>query len=190
MSCAKKLWFLRTPPEEKTLRASKISKRMKQVRKEIPNPMESPETRAKVAEAMRQRGDPFTEESRGGNGRESPYEKSLLLALTRLRPLWLWSLGYAVSLGKRQAGYPTNYKADIASVRYKIAVEVDGASHRNLSARVKDQKKDEKLRELGWFVLRCSNKEIMEDVRRTARRIVNTCIRSLPRLGAISQTGS
>lgn len=64
---------------------------------------------------------------------------------------------YAISLGKRQSGYPTCYKVDFGNPKTKIAVEVDGASHNTRLGQARDRKKEAKLQELGWLVLRVKN---------------------------------
>jgi very-short-patch-repair endonuclease len=70
-----------------------------------------------------------------------------------------WVPEFAYSLGRRTPGYPSHYKIDIAEPNLKIAIEVDGFSHH--SRRLLDQKKDEKLRSLGWGVLRFWNRDIL-----------------------------
>lgn len=173
--------------DKERLRREKISKRMKVVRQEIPNPMESEETRAKLSATMKARGVTFT--MRGGNGTIAPTQMLLYRELVRLRPTWLWNLEFAESNGPRSvsqaAGLPTNYKIDIASVTKKIAVEVDGGTHSTKSARVTDAKKDDVLRSRGWFVLRFKNETVQENAARVARTVVDTFIRSQPRPGAI-----
>jgi hypothetical protein len=90
---------------------------------------------------------------RGGNGR--PLTVSQQQLLTRLGPTW--KAEYAISLGSRTPGYPTNYKVDIALVERKFAIEVDGSGHGSPIARAQDDKKDSKLKELGWIIWRISN---------------------------------
>ena len=70
-----------------------------------------------------------------------------------------WVPEYALSLGRLTPGYPTNYKLDLANPERMIAIEVDGPSHR--ARKGQDQKKDEKVRSLGWTVLRFWNKDIL-----------------------------
>lgn len=71
-----------------------------------------------------------------------------------------WVFNYAVGLGGRFPGYPTNYKVDFGNPRTKVAIEVDGSSHNCLQQRAKDRKKEKKLAELGWSVLRVSNAQV------------------------------
>ena len=70
-----------------------------------------------------------------------------------------WRAEFPLSLGPRTPGYPTHYKIDLALPERKIAVEVDGFSHG--SRRDQDEKKEAKLRSLGWIVLRFSNRDIL-----------------------------
>jgi very-short-patch-repair endonuclease len=81
------------------------------------------------------------------------------LVATLLPACWVWN--YPVALGRRQEGYPTNYKLDFANPNTKQGLEVDGNSH-NMSARkAQDKKKEAKLAGLGWSVLRITNKEVL-----------------------------
>lgn len=97
------------------------------------------------------RGAGWTSSQRGGNGRgPTPSEK---LLGTVLPGEFIYN--YAISLGRRQPGFPTNYKVDFGNPQTKIAIEVDGGSH--YGRRSQDAKKETKLAELGWLVLRISN---------------------------------
>jgi len=53
------------------------------------------------------------------------------------------------------------YKVDIGNTELKIAIEVDGQSHRGKRKTI-DSKKDMCLKMLGWKVLRFTNKQVME----------------------------
>lgn len=48
--------------------------------------------------------------------------------------------------------YPHWYKIDIANEQFKIAIEVDGTSH--IGREISDNKKELRLRNLGWTILR------------------------------------
>jgi len=112
-----------------------------------------PETKALLSEQGKLRKAEFLA-IRGGNGM-GPTACELTL-----RPLlpesFQWN--YPVPLGRRQEGYPTNYKLDYADPNLKIGIEVDGASHKSRASL--DKKKEDKLKELGWSVLRISNSTI------------------------------
>jgi hypothetical protein len=71
---------------------------------------------------------------------------------------WVWN--YPVALGGRHPGYPTTYKLDFAWPHLKLGLEVDGSSHTAASRQMQDRKKEEKLAQLGWRVLRISNAKV------------------------------
>ena len=93
---------------------------------------------------------------RQGNGTGLTRAEALVQPLLPSGFVW----NYPVSLGKRQEGYPTNYKLDFADPEKKIGLEIDGPSHK--SRVMLDQKKEAKLAELGWRVLRLSNTQIFQ----------------------------
>jgi very-short-patch-repair endonuclease len=49
---------------------------------------------------------------------------------------------------------------DFGNPEKKIAIEVDGQSHRTVLGHYRDSKKDAKLKELGWRVFRITNEEV------------------------------
>ncbi len=116
------------------------------------NPMSNPETRAKVSATLKAIG--HKPSVRGGNGKGMTEPQKLMKAAL----LGDWMPEFAISLGKLTDGYPTCYKVDLADVGMKIAIELDGFSHH--SRKGQDVKKDQKLSELGWTVLRFWNKEV------------------------------
>lgn len=68
---------------------------------------------------------------------------------------------FTIGLGKpRQKGYPTCYKVDVGFPEIKIAIEIDGGSHNTLVRQAQDLKKKNKLEELGWKILRFTNRQI------------------------------
>lgn len=111
------------------------------------------EHRAKMSQEAKLRGQ--RPKVRGGNGRPLPLP--VLKLLTVLPPHVVTE--FAIPLGGRLPGYPTCYKVDIALVEEKVAIEVDGPVHS--SRRRLDAKKDAKLTELGWRVLRIANWEAL-----------------------------
>ena len=119
------------------------------------NPVALPEIREKIHTTKALHGTlDVIKNHRGGNGKISATEQILAIAL----PGWVW--GYAVPLGPRMEGYPTCYKIDIANPALKIAIEVDGVSHLVKLIILRDAKKTAKLQELGWRVLRFTNKQV------------------------------
>jgi hypothetical protein len=87
--------------------------------------------------------------SDSGNGRQNMMVNRLT---TVLGPQW--KLECVIELGPRQPGYPTCYKVDLGWPEKKLAIEVDGPGHSAFNQRIKDIKKDARLTELGWSVLR------------------------------------
>jgi len=68
---------------------------------------------------------------------------------------------------------PNNYKVDIGSHLYKIAIEIDGESHNNSSSKIRDKKKSDVLEELGYKVIRFTNKEIIKDIDEISYKLSN-----------------
>jgi hypothetical protein len=93
---------------------------------------------------------------RGGNGKISECEKMMREILPSE---WIMQCAIPTKMG-RTSGYPTCYKVDFGIPQKKIALEVDGNSHR--SRKRLDEKKDTFLQSLGWTVLRISNNRAQE----------------------------
>jgi hypothetical protein len=114
----------------------------------------TPEQRAHLSRVLKALG--HKPQVRGGNGTGmTPCEKQVSAVLPAG---WEWN--YPVALGKRQPGFPTNYKLDFAHPQTKAGLEVDGSSHTNATRRAQDRKKEQKLAQLGWSVFRISNAEV------------------------------
>jgi hypothetical protein len=97
---------------------------------------------------------------RGGNGNLT---QSQILLATALG----WETEVGIPTGNNQrdgSGYPTCYKADIGNPQLKISIEVDGKGHNTTKNKLKDLKKEEKLKQLGWKTLRFTNEEILGDI--------------------------
>lgn len=77
----------------------------------------------------------------------------------------------SVSLGKREPGYPTCYKVDLGCERLKLAIELDGPTHRAHKQQAKDSKKQAKLISLGWIVMRFLNTEVLNDLSGTCQQV-------------------
>jgi hypothetical protein len=114
----------------------------------------SEEVRAKISKTHKASGKTFLE--RGGNGRGASRAEQLVLNC--LPKSFIYN--YAVALGGKGHGYPSNYKVDFGDPVKKLALEVDGVSHRQHGREGQDKKKEAKLRELGWSVCRISNEEV------------------------------
>lgn len=103
--------------------------------------------------------------TRGGNG---SYSKEQLIIFGLLLEIdQKWELEYPVKTGcvpqLDGLGYPTNYKVDIGNPFLKLGIELDGGTHSQNHIQLKDRKKEDKLLQLRWKILRFTNKEVMID---------------------------
>jgi endogenous inhibitor of DNA gyrase (YacG/DUF329 family) len=118
------------------------------------NPSWNPETREKMASKLRGR----TFLARGGNGTITVPQQKLAEALG-------WGMEYAIPCSKVPFPSPPKcYKVDIGNPDLKIAIEVDGNTHKMKKWKFLDARKTEILNYLGWSVLRFWNKEVNEDL--------------------------
>lgn len=130
------------------------------------NPFNDPAVKAKAAAALRARG---FEHLNGGNGRGATKAQHILAALLG------WPIEVSIKTKKRRgSGYPACYKVDIGNRDLKIAVECDGHSHKMKSVKDLDAKKDAFLSSLGWTVIRFTNKAILDNPIRCARKVLST----------------
>jgi hypothetical protein len=94
---------------------------------------------------------------RGGNGKPLPIPQKLLATALG------WQTEYSVPTKlKPKDGFPHCYKIDIANPVLKVGIEVDGCSH--YTRKKQDMKKEKLLKELGWKILRFTNKEVMTNL--------------------------
>jgi very-short-patch-repair endonuclease len=141
---AKRRWLASDDPKAK--------KEMERIRNL--NPTQHSETRMRISAALRAKK--HRPPVQGGNGRgPTRTETALVSVLAQMRT------NVVVPLGSRGNGYPTHYKLDLADADRRICIELDGPSHFALKRQAQDRKKEEKLRSLGWTVLRFWNKEIL-----------------------------
>jgi very-short-patch-repair endonuclease len=66
---------------------------------------------------------------------------------------------------------PNCYKVDLASPEHKLAIEVDGKTHKLKRWKFLDRRKTAVLNFLGWKVLRFWNEEVSENPRAIAEKI-------------------
>ena len=124
------------------------------------NPSSHPETVEKMKSTKRMNGTlHIWKGERGGNGHLTEPQVLLSVALG-------WPTEIAIPTGcyRGKGGYPPNYKVDIGNVALKLAIEVDGKGHNSKEGRLKDKKKEDKLKQLGWQVLRFTNEEVMTNL--------------------------
>jgi hypothetical protein len=102
--------------------------------------------------------------NRGGKGKISDCERALAGALGL-------QCHVVIPTGK-PSPYPRHYTIDIGDPIAKVAIEVDGPSHRTLWVKRADIRKTRFLRSLGWRVFRCTNRDVMEHFEQTHGRIL------------------
>ena len=61
---------------------------------------------------------------------------------------------------------------DFVLLQQKIVIEVDDPSHNRAAKRKKDAARTEKLNQHGWRVVRCTNKEALEDPHGVVERLI------------------
>ncbi len=120
------------------------------------NCMQSPEVRKKVSRTMIAKG--HSPRVRGGNGQMTVHQKRLILGLGAG-----WIAEYSVPVRNHKSqSLPKNLKIDIANPFLKIAVELDGHSHRSPVRRLQDSRKTVFLARNGWSVFRITNQRADE----------------------------
>jgi len=117
------------------------------------NPMTNPETRERARKSKL--GQTFL--SRGGNGTVTKQQEQLRQALGLPENV----LEYPVLTADATTEFPSLppcYKVDLAIPELKLAIEVDGRTHKEKRWRYLDQRKTAVLNHLGWTVLRFWNR--------------------------------
>lgn len=128
------------------------------------NPMKNERTREKVSKSLKGHKPVII----CGNGRQlTETQEKILNLLLKYNAV----AEYAISTKGYIGDYPKNYKIDIALPRYKIAIEIDGNSHRAIKRKIEDLKKTELLQKLGWKVIRFWNKEINENLEKCVKKV-------------------
>jgi len=72
----------------------------------------------------------------------------------------------------------SNYIADFMSKELKLIIEVDGYSHTLDEIKIKDEKKQKELENLGYTVIRFQDSEILNQIDRV-RIVILNCIEQL-----------
>lgn len=126
------------------------------------NPIYWPVTMLKARKASKKRGYAHLT---GGNGTGLTVPQALLQS--RLG----WKAEHCVGVRPRRPGLPSHYKLDLAAPELKLAIEIDGQSHRTPEARRRDEKKTAYLVSQGWRVLRFRNDEVLSDVEGVIERV-------------------
>lgn len=76
---------------------------------------------------------------------------------------------------RREDGYPTCYKLDLANATCMVGVEIDGFSHSSLKQKALDRKKTQVLSDIGWTVLRFTNLEVTHSLASVVEKILSHC---------------
>ncbi len=127
------------------------------------NPMKRPEWSGKLANQTR--GEHSL--ARGGNGQLT--NPQVMLSVAMKLPM-----EYPIKtkpVAGKFSSLPSCYKVDLAIPEMKIAIEVDGYTHKTPKWKFLDARKTKILNALGWTVLRFWNEEILSDMDSVIARI-------------------
>jgi hypothetical protein len=161
--CGKSVQMLAFLKEGSEYRKSKEFRLSSSERMKKNNPMWMDGVKEKMIESSK--GKTFL--SRGGNGQLTKHQMMLHLAT-----------GYPMEHPIETAtvkhlfkSVPNAYKVDLAVVESKLAIEVDGASHKLKKWKFLDKRKTEILNSLGWTVIRFTNQEVETNLRKCLKTI-------------------
>jgi Protein of unknown function (DUF559) len=115
---------------------------------------------------MNKKGKTFI--SRGGNGKLT--KQQIALAGATGLPME-FSIGIPGHISGQFECLPRNYKVDLACPSAKVAIEVDGDSHKSKRWKFLDRRKEAILSALGWSVLRFWNMEVDQNLQAVADKI-------------------
>ena len=141
-----------------------VAERMK-----LKNPMYDPEIKERVRQALIGR----TFLSRGGNGQITSQQAALCQALG----LSELAMEFVIPTAKAKPNFeslPPAYKVDLGIPEVKLAIEVDGRTHKLKKWKFLDRRKTAVLNFLGWTVLRFWNKEVDQNLNRCVQTVVST----------------
>ena len=158
-------------PEER----ARMSKRMKDN-----NPTRLPGVIEKMSAKLRGR----TFLSRGGNGQLTQPQITLATALGA--PME-YVIGVPTWVADHHQSPPRHYKVDLAIPELKLAIEVDGRSHKTKKWKFLDRRKEAILKLLGWTVIRFWNQEVIQNCSECVER-THSMILKLRERTATSQT--
>jgi len=137
---------------------ARTSKRMKEN-----NPMTNPIALAKMKNSMKGR----TFLSRGGNS-------TITVPQLMLSKMLNLPVEYPIKTKDVKHLFPSLpncYKVDLAIPELKIAIEVDGQTHKLKKWKYLDKRKTEVLNALGWSVLRFWNQEVLTETQAVLDKI-------------------
>jgi hypothetical protein len=136
------------------------------------NPMYNPDVKERARQALVGR----TFLSRGGNGQLTPQQVALCQALGLPESAMEFVIPTA---GARQdfESLPPAYKVDLGIPEVRLAIEVDGRTHKLKKWKFLDRRKTAVLNFLGWSVLRFWNEEVDQDLTRCVQMVWSTISR-------------
>jgi hypothetical protein len=136
------------------------------------NPMANKETREKASNTLKRIGHkPIIQ---GGNGRGATiYQQDLFSKLKQFDNSFYLEYIFKTKNFNQDKIYPTHYKIDIGSDKFKIAIEIDGTSHNSNKVKQCDIKKTNLLTSQGWKVLRLSNSQIKKELNNCAEMVLS-----------------
>jgi hypothetical protein len=108
--------------------------------------------------------------SRGGNGEPTKQQ----LALQSITGLPIEYVIETATVKDLFPSLPHCYKVDLADPSVKLAIEVDGKTHKLKKWRFLDKRKTGVLNSLGWTVVRFWNEEIDENLSLCAEMVMST----------------
>jgi hypothetical protein len=119
--------------------------------------MRKPEIRKRHLTGLRKSFQKHGVNFKGGNG-QPPTQTIRQLNRIFNQIGFTRELSIPTRIGHNTPGIPNNYKVDFGNIRTKMAIEIDGLSHRSQYRQKLDKKKTEILERLGWKVLRIKHK--------------------------------
>lgn len=133
------------------------------------NPTRNPETVEKIRRASKDR----TFLARGGNGALTQQQIALCQALG----LPDSAMEYVIPAAKAREHFPSLppcYKVDLGISEVRLAIEVDGKTHKTKKWKYLDRRKTAVLNFIGWTVLRFWNEEVDQDLSRCVQMVLST----------------
>jgi hypothetical protein len=132
------------------------------------NPMWKPGIKEKMTQSMK--GKTFL--SRGGNGQITKQQRIIYDLLIQINKNWI--LEYPIKTKEvfdQFPSLPPYYSPDIGNPEIKVAIEIDGKTHKQQKWKFLDHRKTEVLNALGWKVLRFWNEEVDQNPELIIQRI-------------------
>lgn len=142
------------------------------IRMKKKNPMSNEETRKKVSLKLKEIN--HKPKILGGNGRGATvHQLKLYNEIVKYNESFEMELIEKTKELRKVFNSPTHYKIDIGSRIHKIAIEVDGISHKSLKVKECDKRKTELLSLKGWRVLRLSNSQIEKELNKCVQMVLS-----------------